>query len=142
MSVCSTVRIWIKKLSSKIDTVLIRNVEGCIKVTEYIKSVLDSPGMITVVELTPVKWDDVSRKAITEALAFALKSLHVIKDIKDLSNNTVTDFRDQLKGLSEDERNAILFKVASLMAAKVDGFKEKQNLYDAATQLTYTMSKK
>lgn len=141
MAFCKKCQSKVKTILSKIDDRIINIVGVSLEFTNKIKELLNSPAAITVVSLTPTKIDDVLRMAAINALDIALKYLGWGQTKPSLTDATINDFMKWLNEMPPATKDAYLLKIASIMSAEMDERRYKQNTYDTAVQVNYSLSK-
>jgi hypothetical protein len=140
---CIKIRQRIKRVLQEADEYLDNHVEMALKVTMKLKQLLASPGADLITALIPGTLDDLVKQRLIKALEEVICLLTIAdecKEHKDVSER-VTCFAKQLQAHAPELRDALLLKMASLLASRLDGNRLKQNLYDLYSQAKYVAIK-
>jgi hypothetical protein len=138
-------RIWkaISSLWNKVDDYLEQNVEQALAVTGGLKKFLESPVADIIEALIPGNIDKVVRERLLQATKVAVSSLGIVDTCKGLSDaDKFKCIVAELAKLPPDGRDAVLFKLASLITKNLNGAKLPQRTYDLLVQGKYFEIKK
>ncbi len=140
---CSKLKSSYKMLLSQFDSYLDAHIETALAVTTAISNIIASPVGDIITAIIPGNVDDAIRKELIAALGTAVEALAIADSCKlyaDL-NDKLKCFLQQLQLRDPQLQQAILQKLASLLAGTLDGQRLAQSLYDLFTQAKYTASK-
>ena len=140
---CTTLRTQYKSLLRQFDSFIDAHIDTALAVTTQLENFLASPAADMLTAIIPGNLDDAIKKQLIAALEKAVEVLTIADNCKlytDL-NDKLKCFAQQLQQRDPQLREAVLQKLASLVAANLDGQRVKQNLYDLYTQAKYTASK-
>ena len=138
-------RIWsaISSLWNKVDDFTEQNVEQALKVTTGLKKFLESPTADILEAIIPGNVDAVVRKHLLTATTTAVTALGIIDTCKGLDDKQkFLCIVQELGKLPKDGRDAVLFKLASLITKYLNGSKLPQSAYDLLVQGKYYETKK
>ncbi len=140
---CNKMRNQLKSLLSEFDSFVDNHIDVALKVTTAIKNALASPVADIITALIPGEIDNALRIQLLNALGKVVEALTIVEECKkyDNLNEKLACFIAQLKERNPELQDAILQKIASLLAFHLDGQRLKQNLYDLYTQAKYTSLK-
>ncbi len=140
---CNKVRARIKRILQQFDEYLDEHIDLALSVTTALKKFLASPAADIITALIPGDVDNVIRQHLLAALEKATDML-LITD-KCRQHNDIADkllcLAEELRQRSPELRDALLHRLASLVAGELDGQRLKQSLYDLYTQAKYTALK-
>ncbi len=140
---CKNLRNRLKRALQHFDSYVEEHVEVALKITTTLKQLLTSPVADIVTALIPGDVDNVVRQHLLAALERAMDTLMIVEKCRQ--HNDVNDklqcFAEQLQLTSPELQDALLQKLASLLASHLDGKRLKQNLYDLYTQARYAAMK-
>ena len=123
---------WIRDLFARIPDELKEKAEIALRITNIVKQAIDSPLVVITVQLTKTPIDDEIRSKVSLCLS-AISAW--------LGGSGIDDIPHIIKGMSTKHRNAVLSKMASDITACLDGNEQKESVYDAVVQNTYTHGK-
>lgn len=132
--------IWkaISSLWNKIDDYAEQNVDQALKITTTLRSLLTHPVADIVEALIPGDIDKLVREKLLLAVDAAVKALGIIDTCKGLNDaDKLRCIVAELQKLPADGRDAVLFKLASLIVKYLHGGKHPQRVYDLLTQGKY-----
>ncbi len=140
---CATFKIRIKTALREFDTYIDAHIDTALSVTNAIKNALSSPAAIVLTDIIPGNLDNVIRTQLVNALTKVITALSIVDSCKQYTDITekLSCFATQLQQHDPQLQDAILQKLASLLAGELDGNRLKQNLYDLFTQAKYTTVK-
>ena len=133
------VRILLKEFDSYIDA----HIDTALQIATGIKNLLASPVADIVTDIIPGNIDDAVRTQLLLALDKAIQALTIADTCKQCLdiNDKLKCFVQQLKQHDPQLQDALLQKLASLVAGHLDGLRLKQYLYDLYTQAKYSTTK-
>ena len=133
---CTKMKNQVKSLLRDFDNYVDEHVAMALKITTALKNLLSSPVANILTAIIPGEIDNVIQKELTIALAKAVEALTIVENCKHYAdvNAKINCFIAELKQRDPHLQDAILQKLASLLAAHLDGQRLKQNLYDLYTQ--------
>jgi len=133
------VRILLKEFDSYIDA----HIDTALLIATGIKNLLASPVADIVTDIIPGNIDDAVRTQLLLALDKAIQALTIADTCKQCLdiNDKLKCFVQQLKQHDPQLQDALLQKLASLVAGHLDGLRLKQYLYDLYTQAKYSTTK-
>ncbi|HMO32314.1 MAG TPA: hypothetical protein PKE63_07860 [Lacibacter sp.] len=138
-------RIWkaISRLWNKVDDFTEQNVEQALRVTSGLKRFLESPAADILEAIIPGNVDALVRKHLLQATNTAVTALGIVDACKGLNDREkLLCIINELQKLPKDGRDAVLFKLAALIAKYLDKNKLPQSSYDLLVQGKYFESKK
>lgn len=140
---CDKIKPKVRVMLKQFDTYVDSHVDMALKVTAAIKAALDSPLAGILVAVIPGDLDNTLRTQLSAALQKALEALAIVNDCKQYTalDDKLQCFASEIKQRDPQLQDAILQKLASLMAGELDGQRLKQNLYDLFTQVKYSAGK-
>lgn len=134
---CNPCQKQIRKFIKKLDDTLLQNIDTAISVTEQIKRFINSDTVVLITEITPTDIDNQLREKINQYLPFVLSTLGILNYPNRENINQAIKYLQQLP---EAHQKSLLFKIASLLLQRLD-LRYKQNEYDTAIQLRYSLNK-
>ena len=119
------------------------HIDTALTITSELKKMLSSPVADIITAIIPSDIDNVIRQQIISALGKAVEALTIVETCKQYTdvNEKLKCFVAQLQQREPQLQDAILQKLASLLAGQLDGQRLKQSLYDLFTQAKYAVSK-
>lgn len=125
------------------DNYVDMHIDTALKITTELKRLLSSPVADALVAIIPGDIDKVIRAQIVNALGKVMEALTIAGNCRQYTdmNDKLKCFIEQLKLHDPQLQDAILQKIASLLAGHLDGQRLKQSLYDLYTQAKYSASK-
>ena len=132
-----------RKLLRQFDSYIDANIDTAIQVTNTLKAVLSSPVADLVTAIIPGEVDDILKAQLLKALEKAVQALLIADSCKQYStlNEKLACFAQQLNQRDPQLRDAVLLKLASLLAGFLDSQRFKQHVYDLYTQVKYSAIK-
>jgi len=130
-------------LLHEFDNYVDMHIDTALKITTELKRLLSSPVADALVAIIPGDIDKVIRAQIVNALGKVMEALTIAGNCRQYTdmNDKLKCFIEQLKLHDPQLQDAILQKIASLLAGHLDGQRLKQSLYDLYTQAKYSASK-
>jgi hypothetical protein len=140
---CVKMKGQIKALLGKFDSFVDAHIDTALKVSVALKNVLSSPVADILAEIIPGGIDAKLKQQLTDGIGKAVEVLTIADSCKQLTdlNDRLNCFVQQIKLLDPQFQDAVLLKLASLLAGFLDGGRLKQSLYDLYTQAKYSISK-
>lgn len=140
---CQKLRNKIKVALRQFDKYIEEHVETALAVTTRIKNILSSPVANIITAIIPGEIDNIVRVQVLYALDKAIAVFSIVEQCKEYSalEEKLNCFLTELRQRDPNLQDAILQKLASLLAGELDGNRLKQHLYDLYTQAKYTASK-
>ncbi len=140
---CTKMKKQVRLLLQQFDSFLERNVDTALQITTAIKSFLESPVADILTAIIPGSVDDIIRRQLIYALDKSVEALAIAEHCKQYTDieEKLKCFASQLKQREPDMQDALLQKLASLLAGTLDGNRLKQSVYDLFTQVKYTTAK-
>ncbi len=140
---CTKIKNQLKALLRKFDNYVDAHIDTALKVTTALKNILSSPVGDIITAIIPGDIDNTIRAKLVDALGKVTETLAIAESCKDISdvNEKLKCFVTQLNLRDPNLQDAILQKLASLLAGHLDGQRLKQSLYDLYTQAKYAAGK-
>ena len=140
---CTKMKTQVRQLLQQFDSYVEKNVDTALRITTAIKSFLQSPVADVITAIIPGGVDDIIRRQLIYALDKSLEALAIADSCRQYSDidAKLKCFAEQLKLREPDLQDALLQKLASLLAGTLDGNRLKQSIYDLYTQVKYTAGK-
>jgi hypothetical protein len=140
---CTNLRTKVRTLLRQFDSYIDQHIDTALKISEALRSLLTSPAANILTAIIPGELDDAIKQELTTALDKVIGALSIADTCKQYTNinEKLACFVQQLQLRDPDLQDAILQKLASLVAATLDGQRLKQSLYDLYTQAKYSASK-
>jgi hypothetical protein len=140
---CTKIKNQLKVLLRQFDNYAEAHIDTALKITAELKNILSSPVADIITAIIPGGIDDAIRKQIINALDKVLEALTIADNCKQYTdvNDKLKCFVAQIKLRDPQLQDAILQKLASLLAGNLDGQRLKQSLYDLYTQAKYSLGK-
>jgi hypothetical protein len=140
---CNKMKAQMRLLLNQFDKYLEAHVDTALQVSTLLKNALTSPVADWVTALIPTRLDDVLKKQLSALLDKVIDTLAIVDACKQYTdlNQKLDCFAKQLKAHDPELRDALLQKLAGLLAAGLDGQRLQQYLYDLYTQAKYSASK-
>ncbi len=140
---CTNFKTRIKTALREFDTYIDAHIDTALSVTAAIKNALTSPVADILTEIIPGTIDNTIRTQLVNALTKVITALSIVDSCKQYTDATekLKCFIAQLQQHDPHLQDAILQKLASLLAGELDGNRLKQSLYDLYTQAKYTTVK-
>jgi hypothetical protein len=140
---CQKMSRKIKRILGRFDQYADRHIDTALQITIGLKKALSSPVADIITELIPGNIDNIVKQHLLAAINTAVDLLTIADQCqgeKDI-NKKLQCFVAELQKRSPEHRDAVLQKLASLLACELDGKRLKQNLYDLYTQAKYAATK-
>ncbi len=140
---CPTSGSKIKIALKQFDQYVNAHIDTALKVTTAIKNALASPAADIITAIIPGNLDDTIRAQLLNAIIKVVEVLTIADNCKQCTSaeEKLKCFITQIQQRDPQLQDAILQKLASLLAAELDGQRLKQALYDLYTQAKYVTSK-
>jgi hypothetical protein len=140
---CNKFMTKVREIFRKFDQYVREHVGTALFITTNIRALLDSPWGVLITDLIPGEADELARKKIVEALDKSIGYLQIVDTCGQLENTQqkLNCFLAELKKLNPAIQEAVLFKLASLLASELDGDRFKRHLYDTWVQGQFAASK-
>ncbi len=140
---CTKMKSQLKTMLRDFDNYVDAHIDTALKITTALKKVLSSPVADVITAIIPGDIDNLIRRQLEAALSKAIAVLTIANSCKQFTevNELLNCFVEQLKLRDPELQDALLQKLASLLAGQLDGQRLKQNLYDLYTQAKYTATK-
>jgi hypothetical protein len=140
---CTKFKGKLRSLLSEFDTFVDGHIDTALEITTALKNALSSPVAVIITDIIPGDIDDTIREELVTALGKAIEALTIADACKQYTdlNDKLNCFVQQLKLADPNLQDAILQKLASLVAGLLDGGRLKQSLYDLYTQAKYAVTK-
>ncbi|MES2701861.1 MAG: hypothetical protein V4649_04435 [Bacteroidota bacterium] len=132
-----------KGLFRHIDEFLDDHVAVALKITTAIKNILSSPAVDILTAIIPGELDNLIKQQAIAALSKVAEALAIANTCRkqETAEDKIKCFIEQLRLHDPNLQDAILQKLASLLAGQLDGKRLKQSLYDLYTQAKYSAAK-
>ena len=140
---CSTIKSQVRTLLREFDSYIDAHIDTALQITTELRAILVSPVADILTAIIPGDIDNEIRQQLITALGKAIEALTIADNCKQYTevDAMLNCFVQQLQQRDPEFRDAVLQKMASLLAATLDGQRLKQNLYDLYTQAKYTAAK-
>ena len=140
---CNKLRGRVKRILQQFDEHLDEHIDLALRVTTGLKQLLASPMADVLTAIIPGDLDNIVRQHLLVALQKAIDALQLADKCRAEAdiNRKLLCLAEELNQRSPELRDALLHRLASLMAGELDGNRLKQNLYDLYTQAKYTATK-
>jgi hypothetical protein len=141
--ICTKIKSQLKALLRKFDNYVDTHIDTALKVTTALKNILSSPVADIITAIIPGDVDNTIRVKLVDGLGKVTAALAIAESCKDITdlNEKLQCFVTQLNLRDPNLQDAILQKLASLLAGHLDGQRLKQSLYDLYTQAKYAVGK-
>jgi hypothetical protein len=140
---CTNMKSRLRTLLRKFDNYADTHIDIALKITDGLKKILSSPVADIITAAIPGNIDNIIKLQIVNALDKVIAALSIAENCKQYAdvNDKLKCFLEQLKLRDPHLQDAILQKLASLLAGHLDGQRLKQSLYDLYTQAKYSAAK-
>ena len=140
---CTKMKGQIKALLRDFDNYVDDHIDTALKITTALKNLLSSPVADVLTAIIPGDIDNTIKEDLVAALGKAIEVLTIADSCKQHTdvNALLACFIQQVQQRDPQLQDAILQKLASLLAGHLDGQRLKQNLYDLYTQGKYAATK-
>jgi len=139
---CSKIKGQVRSVLKEFDQYVDEHIDTALKVTVALKNILSSPVTDIITAIIPGDLDNTIKTQLINALTKAIEALSIADICKQYAEpaDMLSCFVQQVKQRDPQLQDAILQKLASLVAGQMDGNKLQQSLYDLYTQAKYTLS--
>lgn len=144
MSIFTHIFSWVKNLFNAIPKEIREYASQSLEVTVNIRNFLNSPVADIITAIIPGTWDDSLKVMAVKYLSEAIPYLTIVDECKDATDeeSMIKCWVDKLAEYQPEVRDALLFKLATLLTAKFDNNEAlKQSFYALAVQAKYTHTK-
>ena len=133
------IRSALKQFDQYVDT----HIDLALRLTTALKNILASPVADIITAIIPGDLDNVIRTQLLNATVKAVEVLTIADTCKQCTDTQekLKCFVAQIQQRDPHLQDAILQKLASLIASHLDGQRLKQSLYDLYTQAKYVSNK-
>lgn len=140
---CDKLRLKIKSLLRQFDSYVEENVDTALKVTTALKAVLSSPVAEILTAIIPSDVDEFVRAKLVYGLGVAIDGLNIVNECKNAVNleDRLKCFTTEIKKRNPELQEALLSKLASILARTLDDDKKAQHIYDLFVQAKYSAAK-
>lgn len=140
---CTKIKNKLKAIMRHIDEYTETHVAMALKITTSLKRALTSPVADILTAIIPGDLDNALRDQVVNALDKITEALTIADACKNCTNlnDRLRCLAQQLQQRDPNLQDAILHKLASLLAGSLDGNRLRQSLYDLYTQTHYTSTK-
>lgn len=140
---CQKITAKIKQLLRQFNTYVQDNVDTALKVTTALKAALESVPAQVLTAIIPTDIDETIRVRLVDILGKSIDVLSVVSACKDETTveGKVQCFIKQLAQYAPAVQDALLHKLAAIIAAQLDGNTKAQNVYDLFVQAQYSATK-
>jgi hypothetical protein len=140
---CITIKAKLRALLKNFDSYIDTHIDTALKISQALKNILASPVADILTAIIPGDADNVIRQKLTDALSKVIEALAIADACKQYAdlNDQLNCFVNQLRQRDPQLQDAILQKLASLLAGNLDGLRLSQSLYDLYTQAKYAATK-
>jgi hypothetical protein len=137
------VRTWLLMVMSTIGGFFREWADPALLVTSAIKGVIDNPAFTNLTEITPQQWDNILLERTRAALLVAVELLELSKECskKETDQETIACFIRSLAAKSPQIRNAVLSKLAALIAQDLSEGQINESQADWMVQTRYWSKK-
>lgn len=139
MAFCKKLTPKIKNILSKVDAAVNEYSNAALSITGSIKAILGSPAGELLTQIIPGTWDENLKAKAADALGKIVDGLAIAKNISaepDLEKK-LQIFVNDLGQQHPEYKEAMLFKIASLLTKYMHGEVLTQAEYDIVTQAKY-----
>lgn len=136
-------KLQVRRLLAHFDEVLERNIDTALHITTQLKQFLASPVADVLTAIIPGNIDDIIRRQLIATLDKVIEGLFIADSCREFKSTAdkLKCFALHLQQAEPQLKDAILQKMASLLAAELDGNRLKQSLYDLYTQAKFAAGK-
>jgi hypothetical protein len=140
---CTKIKSGFRPLLHDFDMYIDAHIDTALKVTTEIKKALSSPLAEIITAAIPGNIDDTIRQQLISILGKAAMALTIASNCRQYNDATdqLNCFIKQLQEYDPHLQDAVLQKLASLLAGGLDGNRLQQSLYDLYTQAKYSAIK-
>ncbi|TAN18825.1 MAG: hypothetical protein EPN37_04495 [Chitinophagaceae bacterium] len=143
MAFCQQFKGEVKQLIKQFDGYVETHVDIALQVTTKLKAILNSPITGIVTAIIPGNLDNVIRAKLIQGLGYSIDALNIVDECKNQGTieQKVQCFAAALVKEHPDMQDAILQKLAALLARFLGGNTTKQNIYDLFVQAKFSVAK-
>lgn len=143
MSFINRIFSWVKSLFASIPKEIREYASQSLEITTNIQKFLESPIADIVTGIIPGTWDDKLKDLAVKYLAEAIPCLTIVDECQsDDPQEMIKCWVTKLGEYKPDVRNALLFKLATILTDKFDKDETlKQSFYALAVQANYAHGK-
>lgn len=137
---CPNFKKELRSAMREFDSFVDAHITTALAITQQLKTLLASPVTDVLTAVIPGDLDDVIRRHLLDFLGKAVEALTIADTCRlhtDL-NEKLKCFIQQLRLRDPELQDAILLKLASLIAGNLDGQRFRQHLYDLYTQAKFS----
>ncbi|SEW01979.1 hypothetical protein SAMN05428988_1317 [Chitinophaga sp. YR573] len=140
---CDKLRKKIKALLRQFDSYIEANVDTALKVTTSLKAILSSPVAEILTAIIPSDVDEFVRAKLVYGLGVAINGLNIVSECKGAITleDRLKCFVAEIKKRNPELQEALLAKLASILARTLDDEKKAQHVYDLFVQAKYSAEK-
>jgi len=140
---CTNIKTKVKVVLNQFDHYVDAHVDTALQITTAIKNTLSSTAADILTAIIPGNLDNEIRTQLINVLTKVIEALTIADNCREHTdlNDKLLCFVQQIKQRDPQLQDAILQKLASLLAGELDGKRLKQALYDLYTQAKYTTAK-
>lgn len=140
---CIQIKSKLKGLLREFDKYVDAHIDTALKITTNLKKILASPIADVITAIIPGNVDDLLREQLIQLLDKAIGALAIADYCRqhDDERTRLDCFIQHLSHRDPQMQDALLQKLASLLAGALDGNRLKQSLYDLYTQAKYAATK-
>jgi len=140
----TTLKSQYKQLLRQLDSYIDGHLDTALAVTTQLKNILSSPVADIVTAIIPGNLEAAVKSQLLAALNTAITALTIADNCKQITevNDKLKCFVTQLQQKDPQLQGAVLQKLASLLAANLDGNRLQQHIYDLFTQAKYSLGVK
>lgn len=140
---CTKLKLRIRKLLSQFDNLLESNIDTALHITRQLKQFLVSPVADILTAIIPGNIDEIIRRQLIYTIDKVIEGLFIADSCREFKSTAdkLKCFAMHLQQAEPHLKDAILQKMASLLAAELDGNRLKQSVYDLYTQAKFSVDK-
>lgn len=140
---CKKLRGQVKMMLREFDDYVDKHIDMALTITAGLKKLLSSPVADVITAIIPGDVDEIIRRQLITALGKVIEALTIADKCREHkeAGARLACFVAQLKLHDPNLQDAILQKLASLLAGQLHGQRLKQSLYDLYTQAKYSAAK-
>lgn len=140
---CKNFKKELRKALREFDAFVDAHITTALAITRQLKQVLASPITDVVTAIIPGDLDEAIRQQLLVFLGKAIEALAIADTCRLHTNlnDKLMCFIQQLRLRDPELQDAILLKLASLIAGNLDGQRFRQHLYDLYTQAKFSSAR-
>lgn len=140
---CKKMKGRIKLLLQEFNTYVDGHIDTALQITTALKQMLASPAADIITAIIPGDLDNKIREQVIKALGEIAEALTIASNCKQCTdiNDKLQCFIMQVQQYDPQLQDAVLQKLASLLAGSLDGQRLEQSMYDLYTQAKYSINK-